>query len=244
MSGMDTRRAIVIGASSGIGRELAKVLAEHGYTVGITARRLDLLHQLRSELHGPSFVRQMDVARCDEAIRLLNELIAEMGGVDLIVVNAGIGIGNPGLDWLAEKTTIDVNVSGFAAMAAAATKYFIQRGRGHLVGISSVAAILGHGDVPAYGASKAFDSSYLASLRHKVSKLRLPITVTTIEPGFVDTALVQGRTVFWCASARKAASQIYSAIRKRRKHAYITRRWRLIAWLMKIMPDRLWTRIA
>lgn len=244
MNETDNKKAIVIGASSGIGRDLAKVLAENGYAVGLAARRIEMLSELQKEIAGRTFVRRIDVARVDEAMSVLQELIAEMDGVDLIVINSGIGKQNAELDWEPEKATIDVNVSGFAAMAVVATRHFIERGRGHLVGISSVAAILGHGDVPAYGASKAFDSSYLASLRHKVQKLGLPITVTTIEPGFVDTALVKGRTVFWLASTRKAAEQIYRAIRKRRRHAYITKRWRLIAWLMKVMPDWLWRRIA
>ncbi len=241
---MSDKKAIVVGASSGIGRELARVLSENGYTVGIAARRVELLLELQRELPGASLVKRMDVARHDEAMALLRDWIAEMGGVDLVVLNSGIGINNPQFDWQAEKTTIDVNLVGFAALANVALKHFLERGRGHLVGISSVAAILGHGTVPAYGASKAFMSSYLRSLRNKVLKLRLPITITTIEPGFVDTPLIRDRPVFWVATPRKAAVQIYRAIARRRRHAYITKRWRLVAWAMKLMPDWLWARIA
>lgn len=244
MGGLETGRAIVIGASSGIGRALAKVLAENGYVVGIAARRVDLLEQLRRETGRQMVVKRIDVSRADEAMGALRELIAELGGADLIVVNSGIGIGNPPLDWEPERATIDVNVTGFAAMANVAMRHFLERGRGHLVGISSVAAILGHGEVPAYGASKAFVSSYLRSLRQKVTKMRVPITVTTIEPGFVDTPLIRGRPTFWMASPETAAVQIYHAIARRRSHAYITRRWRLVAWVMKVMPNWLWARIA
>jgi short-subunit dehydrogenase len=240
----EQQRAIVIGASSGIGRALAQVLAENGYAVGIAARRTELLLELQREIAGPSIVKQIDVSRPDEAMRLLEELIAEMGGADLIVINSGVGMRNPDLDWEPEKATIDVNVSGFVAMASVAMKHFIERGSGHLVGISSIAAIRGHGEVPAYGASKAFESSYLKSLRNKVMKLGLAITVTDIQPGFVDTAMIQNRRVFWVASTRKAALQIYRAIRNRRPHAYITRRWRVMAWVLKIIPERLWARIA
>lgn len=238
------RRAIVIGASSGIGRELAKVLAENGYIVGVASRRTDLLDRLAGEMPGGAMVRRIDVARADEAMTTLRAMIAEMGGVDLVIVNSGIGADNPRLDWKPEKDTIDVNVVGFAAMATVAMNHFIDRGSGHLVGVSSVAAILGHGDVPSYGASKAFVSSFLRSLRHRVTRLGVPITVTIIEPGFVDTALIRGRPTFWLASPRKAAEQIYRAILRRRKHAYITKRWRLVAWMMKAMPDWLWARIA
>jgi len=236
--------AIVIGASSGIGRELARVLSEHGYAVGIAARRIELLSELQRQLPGPSFIRKIDVSQTDEAMASLRTLIAEMGGVGLIVVNAGVGLRNPELDWYPEKATIDVNVTGFTAMVNVAVKYFLERGAGHLVGVSSVAAILGHGEVPAYGASKAYESSYLCSLRNKIDKLHKPITITTIEPGFVQTDMVKDRMVFWCAPPRKAAMQIFRAIVRRRRHAYVTRRWRLVAWIMKVMPERLWSRIA
>jgi short-subunit dehydrogenase len=241
---MNARRAIVVGASSGIGREIAKVLSENGYVVGLAARRVELLQALQKELPAASFVKALDVARTDEAMAALGGLIEEMGGVELIVLNSGIGRDNPRLEWGPEKATIEVNVLGFTATATAAMQHFMKRGSGHLVGISSVAAIRGRGEVPAYGASKAFISSYLDALRNRVMRDRIPITITDIKPGFVDTDMVRGRPVFWCAPARKAAEQIYNAIRKQRKHAYITRRWRLIAWVMRIIPDALWARVG
>ena len=238
------RKAIVIGASAGMGRELAVVLAEQGYSLGLTARRLELLTELQGQLPGPAIVRHMDVADVEPAMAGLEALIAEMGGVDLIVVNAGVGHENHELAWAPEAATIAVNVTGFSAMCVVAMRHFMERGRGHLVGLSSIAAIRGAGDVPAYGATKAYELSYLVALRNKALKARLPITVTVIQPGFVDTAMIRGRKVFWCASARKAAEQIYDAIRRRRRQAYITRRWRLMAWVLKIMPDGLWAKIT
>jgi short-subunit dehydrogenase len=236
---MNEKNAIVIGASSGIGRELAKTLSRHGYGVGILARRMELLSELAKELPGRSFVRRIDIANHDEAARILDDLIREMGEVDIIIVNAGVGFLNPDLEWQKEKDTVHVNVLGFMSMANVAMKHFLKRGKGHLVGISSIAAISSTPAAPAYGASKAFMSNYLKALRIKGLATGLPITITDIQPGYIDTAMAQGEGVFWVASAQKAAQQIYKAIKKRRPRAYITRRWRLIAWLSKLAPDRM-----
>ncbi len=213
-----------------------------GYAVGLAGRRVELLKGLQKELQGRSYVKRIDVAD-PSAMDQLKELIAEMGGADVVIVSSGTGFINPGLEWGKEKETIDVNVSGFAAMANVAFEYFRGRGSGHLVGISSIAAIRGGGEAPAYNASKAFASNYLEGLRQKAGKLKLPITVTDIQPGFVDTAMAQGEGLFWVAPARKAARQIFSAIEKKKSHAYVTKRWRLIAWLLKLIPGRLYCKL-
>jgi short-subunit dehydrogenase len=237
------KRAIIIGASSGIGRELAKVFSQAGYVVGLTGRRIELLSDLQQELPTTSFVRQMDVSQPSEAMRLLEELIREMESVDLIVISAGVGFINTELEWDKEKATIDVNVAGFAALANVAVKHFIERSSGHLVGISSIAAVRGSGGAPAYNASKAFASNYLEGLRQKVGKLKLPIVITDVQPGFVDTAMAQGEGLFWVASPEKAARQIFELIKRRRKHGYVTKRWRIIAWLLKILPDYVYNKL-
>lgn len=237
------QRAIVIGASSGIGRELATILSNKGYTIGITARRLELLQELKASLPNPAYIKRMDLADHAGAMNLFEDLVREMGGVDLVVIAAGIGFINPDLNWTEEKKTIDVNVSGFAAVANAAYRYFARSGGGHLVGISSIAAIRGGHDAPAYSASKAFISNYLEGLRTKASKARLPIAVTDILPGFVDTAMAKGEGLFWVAPPAKAAKQIYNAIERKTRRAYITKRWRLIALLLKVMPDSLYSKL-
>jgi short-subunit dehydrogenase len=235
--------AIIIGASSGIGREIAKILSAEGYTLGLTARRRQLLEELQTELPGPSHVQVMDVAKPAEAMPLLEKLIADLKQVDLFVINAGVGSLNFELDWGTEAQTIDVNVTGFAAMANVAVKHLEQTRSGHLVGISSVAAIRGGAGSPAYGASKAFVSNYLEGLRQRFCKRKLPVKVTDVKPGFVDTPMAQGEGRFWQASAAVAARQIVDAIHKGRSHVYITRRWRLIGWLLKGMPDALYNRM-
>ena len=177
------RNAIVVGASSGIGRALALRLARDGWTLGLTGRRVGLLEQLRDEIGAGARVQEMDVADVPAAMAALEELIAAMGGADLVVVNAGTGSVNPDLAWELEEPAIRVNVHGFAAMANVAMRHFLARGRGHLVGISSVSALRGSRYAPAYSASKAFASSYLECLWYYAAQLGLPIAVTDIQPG-------------------------------------------------------------
>ncbi|MBN4080510.1 SDR family NAD(P)-dependent oxidoreductase [Beggiatoa alba] len=235
------KKAIIIGATSGIGRELAKVLSANGYILGITGRRLHLLEQLKDELSNQTYIKPMDISN-ERARSDLQKLIDEMQGIDLVVISAGIGSIDPKLPWQKEKETIETNVLGFTAMANVAYLHFQQQGVGHLLGISSIAAIRG-GGAPAYNASKAFVSNYLQSLRYITKTNKNNIVVTDVQPGFVDTKMAQGEGLFWVASPQKAAAQIYRAIKKKKKHAYITKRWRLIGWVLKVMPDILYNKL-
>lgn len=237
------KNAIIVGATSGIGLALAEQLVARGCQLGITARRHELLEEFRKK-HGESVCwRCMDVCDPDAATTAFNGLVEEMGGVDLVVISAGTGAINPDLAWEPEAKTIATNVYGFAAIATAAMKLFIDQGYGHLAGISSIAALRGSREAPAYNASKAFVSNYLEGLRVKAARSRLPIYVTDILPGFVDTAMAQGEGLFWVATPQKAAQQILAAIDAKKRRAYITRRWHLIAWLMKYLPDFLYERL-
>jgi len=236
------KTAVIIGASSGIGRALAVTLSTDGYRVGIVARRTELLAQLSAELPGPSVIRTVDVSQPEQAIPLVRELIEELRDVELFIVNAGVGFENRPLAWEPERDTIAVNVLGFAAMVNVAVAHLEARGSGHLVGISSIAALRGNRGAPAYNASKAFVSNYLEGVRYRFNKLKLPVVVTDVQPGYVDTPMAKGN-LFWVASPQKAAGQIVDAIRARRHHVYVTRRWRLIAWLMKALPDMVFRRL-
>lgn len=237
------KKAIVIGASSGIGRELARILARNHYLVGVMARRINLLNELRNEAEGKILVQEIDVRYTESAMEVLDKFIQEMGGIDLIVISAGTGDVNVSLNWHLEKDTIKTNVTGFAALVNVAMHHFTAKGSGHLVGISSIAALRGGSESPAYNASKAFESNYLEGLRQKVRKTRSSITITDIKPGFVNTAMAKGDGIFWSAPADKAAMQIYNAIKQKRAHAYITHRWRLIAWILKVMPASIYERL-
>jgi short-subunit dehydrogenase len=236
-------KAIVIGASSGIGRELARILSQNGYKVGLMARRVHLLKELRDELKGEVLVQEIDAADGDSSMEILANFIDKMGGADLIVISAGMGDINKSLNWQLENDTIRTNVTGFAALANVAMHHFMEKGAGHLVGISSIAALRGGQGSPAYNASKAFESNYMEGLRQKAARLRLPITVTDVKPGFVKTAMAKGGGIFWAASAEKAAMQIYHAIKRKKSIVYVTRRWRLIAWFLKAAPRRIYEKM-
>lgn len=230
------KKAIIIGATSGIGRTLANILSNNDYIIGLVGRRTFLLEEVKLQLKNDSYVKTIDISKTNEAIQLLNQLILDMNGVDLIVVSAGVGYINEDLLYNLEQEIIDVNVSGFTSMADVAINYFIKKGNGHFVGISSIASIRGNGYAPAYNASKAYVSNYIEGLRHKITKIKEPITITEVQPGFVDTDLAKGEGLFWVAKKEKAGEQIYKAIKGRKNHVYITKRWRLIAWILKILP--------
>ena len=235
-------RAIIVGASSGIGAAVARQLADDGWALGLAARREARLANLADELSarypGRTFLhRAIDLRDGDVAVEHFDRLVADLGGVELVVISSGVGHENPPLDWPPEAETVAVNVAGFTAIAVAAMRHFEARRSGHLVGLSSLAALRGHGDAPAYGASKAFVSRYLQALRHRVAARKLPIAITDIQAGFVDTAMAKGEGLFWVAPVEKAARQIVAAIRRKRSHVYVTRRWRIVAWLLRILPD-------
>lgn len=235
--------AIIVGASSGIGKALAHELCNEGYRLGLAGRRILLLKELKNSLDTDVFIQEMDVSIPGTAETQFLNLIEKLGSVDLVIISAGIGYENAGLDASLELETIDTNVKGFVVIADASYNYFLSLGKGHLVGISSIAALRGNADAPAYNASKAFVSNYLEGLRLKSLKNSLHIIVTDIMPGFVDTKMAKGEGLFWVSSPEKAAGQIYQSIKDKKSHSYVTRRWRLIAWLMKLIPDQLLKKI-
>jgi short-subunit dehydrogenase len=185
----------------------------------------------------------MDVSKAPDAMHQMRDLIDELQDVELIIISAGVGTLNPEMEWRHEAETMETNVTGFAAVANMAVQHFTQQGSGHLVGISSIAALRGGDASPAYYASKAFQSNYLQGLRKKMAKSHMPVTITEVQPGLVNTAMAQGEGLFWVAPVRKAARQIYDAISRKREHVYVTKRWRLIAWLIKFMPASLYNKM-
>jgi len=237
------KKAIIVGASSGMGRGIAELLANDGYRVAITGRRNELLTEIRNHKPEQFIISCFDVTTLEIVPAKLDELVRELGGLDLFFISAGGGDLNEELDFKVEKTMIDLNVAAFTQLADWAYRYFRNQGFGHLVAISSIAGIRGLRHAPAYNATKAYQVSYLEGLRQKSQYLRLPITVTDIRPGFVDTPNAKGEGRFWQASVKKASSQIYSAVISRRKVAYITKRWWLIAMILKIVPRFIYERI-
>jgi short-subunit dehydrogenase len=242
MDSASRRTAVIVGASSGIGEALAHELNREGWRLGLLSRRRDRLEALGQKLAPDTVVRRVDVSQPDAA-EILDDVVAELGGVDLIIITAGTGHNNRDLNVDLDVDTVTVNVVAFMKMTQMAMRHFLRRGRGHLVGVSSIAALRGNAAGAAYAASKSFQSVYLDGLRDLARKSGLPIVVTEVQPGGVDTAMLKPdrplpvlvRRLF-VASPAKAARQILRAVRGQKKHAFITRRYRLIAFFLKLLP--------
>jgi short-subunit dehydrogenase len=236
--------AIIIGASSGIGLELCRHLAAKDYRIGIAARRKAMLDGTADSFPQVCCVRTIDVSQPDEALQCFKTMLEAIAPVDFVYLCAGTGHLNPELLWKLEEETIRVNVLGFTALASSAMSFFLEQGHGHLVGITSIAAVRATRAAPAYGATKVFESHYLESLRLRARRSGAPVFVTEIRPGFVDTAMMKTDRPFWVASPAVAACQIAAAAEARKSVAYVTRRWRFAAWLMRLLPNIIYARIA
>ena len=237
------KKVIIIGATSGIGRELAKLFAQDDCIIGVTGRRQELLDSLKNELPGKIFTACFDVM-ASENIQQLRSLIDQMGGMDIFIYNSGYGDPSKTLDWEIDRQTTLTNVNGFVEMANYAFNYFAEQQHGQIAAISSIASNRGNSWAPAYSASKAFMSTYMEGLHMKAAKMKLDIAVTDIQPGFVKTKMAKGNGQFWVAPVEKAVKQIFNAIKHKRRRAYITRRWWLVAKIMKWMPYWIFRKIA
>lgn len=176
------KKAIIVGATSGIGRNLATLLINDSYQVGITGRRTNLLEDIKSENPDNYKTKAFDITDLKNIPEYLMQLTHELGGLDLLIISSGTGDINKELDFDTEKQTIDTNVSGFTAVADWAFNYFQQQKHGHLVAISSIAGLRGNSQAPAYSATKAYQINYLESLRIKAHKLCCPFLLPIFAP--------------------------------------------------------------
>ena len=234
------KTAIVFGATSGIGKEISKLLLNNGYKVAITGRRLEKLKELKSKYSDQVYIVQNDIQKVDKVEEVFNKIINEFSTVDLIIQSSGVGHINPTLDWDKEEETILTNVLGVTKLYDLSFNLFRNQGFGHLVGITSIASIRGNRGAPAYFSSKAYQKAYLESLYMKTKTIKSnKVFITDIRPGFVDTAMALGDGIFWMVPLDKAVKQIYKAIKNKKRVAYISKRWKLIALVLKIAPASL-----
>ena len=237
------KKAIIIGATSGIGKGLAKILADNNYKVGLTGRRIELLNELKNENPNSYFIKSFDVTDTKIVIEKLEELTTELGGLDLLILSSGTGDLNENLDFEIEKRTIDTNIHGFTCVMDWTFNHFEKQKFGHLVAISSVGGLRGSRQGPAYNATKAYQINYIEALRQKAKFLKYPITVTDIRPGFVDTDMAKGDGQFWVSTVDKATLQIFEAIKKKKNIVYVTKRWWLIGTILKRIPRQIYDRM-
>ena len=243
------KKAIIIGATSGMGRATAKLLAKE-YDVGLTGRRTHLLKSLQDEIETTSYIKPLDVTNPEQAQEKLLELIAEMGGLDLILISisgySDTTSNEQHSKWTTDQKIIDVDFRGFVAMAIVVIDFFKDQGHGHLIGISSISGIRGDANCPVYCAAKAGISTFLDGLRNYTKQNNFKnIYITDIIPGWVDvehTIFSEQPETYWVTTLEKAAQQIYDAIKNKKKKAYISKRQILVAWMLKLLPDYLYNK--
>ena len=240
---MPVKKIIIIGSSSGLGKELAILYAQQNHKVAVTGRRHNLLEELKTKYPNNIIISSFDVTAGDNQ-KQIESLIEKLGGLDLLIYNAGYG--DPSFELIpeTERMTTLTNVNGFVEIVSYVFNYFVQRGHGHIALISSLSALRGNSWTPAYSASKAFMSNYAEGLSIKARKLKKDITITDIKPGFIKTKMAKGNKQFWVAPVDKAALQVINAIAKKKRIAYITKRWWLVAQIMKWLPYSIYKRMA
>jgi short-subunit dehydrogenase len=235
------KKAIVVGATSGIGNELAKILVKNNYKVGVTGRRKAELEKLQKRSPKNYVISNFDCTT-ENNTHKLNALANQLGDLDLLIISSGIGTINEDLDVDLENETNLLNVNAFTEIVNWGFHYFNKKSKGHLVAISSIAGIRGSRIAPAYNASKAYQINYLEGIRQKVFKTKKPIYITDVRPGFVNTDMLKGDGLFWVAIKQKAAVQIFNSIKRKKSICYVTKRWLLIALLLKIIPNTIYKR--
>ncbi len=237
------KRAIVVGATSGIGMHVAVLLAAEGWTVGVAGRRTERLETLCKEHENIVCYQRVDV-NSEDASEGLAALIGQLGGMDLYVHSSGIGWQNVDLDAEKEVATAATNAVGFTRMLTAAFNYFADKGlEGHIAAISSIAGTKGLGAAPAYSATKRFQQNYLESLSQLTAIRGLKIRITDIRPGFVATDLLAGGRYPLQLNVEDVARLIVRAIKKKKAVTTIDWRYGLLVFFWRLLPRWLWVRL-
>jgi len=242
------KHALIIGASSGIGAQLARKLARSGCRVALIARRTELLDELVQEINGQSpapiaIAYPHDVVHYDEVPGLFQQICRDLGGLDLVVYAAGImpAIGEDEFNFSKDRAIIEVNVLGAIAWLNEAAVRFLRAGEGTIVGISSVAGDRGRRGNPVYCASKAALATYLEALRNRLA--RHGVAVVTIKPGPVDTPMTAGQRLPLMIPAERAAAAILAAAARRVHTAYVPGIWRPIMFIIRNIPSRIFRKL-
>ena len=241
---MTAMKAIIVGASSGIGLEVAKLLLADGWHIGIAARREEALLELKKTAPERVEVMAIDITHPDAGERLLT-LVRQLGGMDLYFHSSGIGKQNRTLEPDIELQTMDTNAIGFTRMIGTAYRYFAEQGKGHIAAITSIAGTKGLGPAPAYSATKALQATYLQALEQQARQRGLhDIHFTDIRPGFVDTALLSGSFRYpMMLRPESVARDIVSSIRKHRHVRIIDARYRVLTFFWRLVPNFIWRRL-
>lgn len=234
-------KAIIIGATSGIGLEVAKILDRQGVELALAGRRLENLQNIQSELKHVKAVASIDITQ-EDAPEKLEALIQTLGGVDLYFHSSGIGFQNPELDPSIELNTVQTNCLGLTRMVDYVFKYFLEKKvKGHIAVITSIARTKGIGLAPSYSATKKFQGTYLQALAQLATIKKAPITFSEIRPGFVATELLK-HDYPMLMKADYVAEKIVKGIRKHKRIITVDWRYKMLVAFWKMIPDCLWER--
>jgi decaprenylphospho-beta-D-erythro-pentofuranosid-2-ulose 2-reductase len=246
------RRGIIIGASEGIGAALARRLAREGYTLALLARRKDRLESVCDEINRTSNEYRArayihDVAEYEIVPELLRRIVAELGGLDVVVFVAGVNYPPGGIDkynFENDRKMIEINLIGAMAWLSPVAEMFQSAGAGQIVGVGSVAGDRGRVGNPGYNTSKAGLATYLEALRNRLT--RHGVNVLTVKPGFVQTEMIkaaQGPTPFMITT-EKAVEDIWKAMQKRKQVIYTAPIWRWIMLAIQHTPSFIFRRLS
>lgn len=244
------RRAIVVGASSGIGAATARHLAKAGWRVALLARRADKLAAVEAKIrerHGDeaAFAREHDATDFEAVPGLFDEIVEDLGGLDLLVYAAGTmpEVADDEYDFAKDREMVETNLLGLVAWGNEAADYFTRMGAGAIVGIGSIAGDRGRAARPVYNASKGAQAIYLEALRNRLALKG--VRVVTIKPGFVATAMTAGMgNLLWMISADEAGRQVARAATRARGEVYVPGRWRLVSLAIRHIPSFLFRRMG
>lgn len=243
------KNIIIVGATSGIGREVARILAGEGWKVGAVGRREDLLESLKGEFEDGRVLTAVADVMQEESVEAVRGLAERMGGMDVFFLSSGIGFQNAALDVDTEMRTVMTNCEGFTRMTTFAFNYFKERqrggwdGRGHVAVISSIAGTKGLGIAPSYSATKRFQNTYVEALSQLAWMEGLRIDFTDIRPGFVDTELLRNARYPMLMAVGPVARSIVTAIKKRKHTATIDWRYRVLVGFWRLIPRWLWIKL-
>lgn len=239
------KKAIIVGGSSGIGEQVAYLLLQEGYSLGIAARRVERLKEIQNK-YGAERVKIIDLdVQKEEASKKLNDLINDLGGMDLYFHASGIGCQNIDLVSETEVEITKTNCEGFVRLVTLAFNWFYEnKKQGHIAVISSIAGTKGLGVSPAYSATKAMQNTYIQSLCQLSKIKKADISFTDIRPGFVETDLLNKSKHYpFLMKKEKCAKQIIKALKRKKRIAIIDWKFRLVVLLWRLIPSYIWERI-
>ncbi|MDR2970431.1 MAG: SDR family NAD(P)-dependent oxidoreductase [Bacteroidales bacterium] len=237
------KRIVIVGATSGIGMEVAKMFLQNNYQVGIAGRRKERLDILKNEFPENCFTEVIDVTQVSATENLL-KLIEQLGGMDVFFLSSGIGNQNMTLNPEIELATANTNATGFIRMTTAAFNYFSHNCGGQIAVISSIAGTKGLGAAPAYSATKRMQNIYIDALEQQAKMRKLNICFTDIRPGFVETDLLKYGKYPLLMKPKKVAKSIFWAVVKKKRRIIIDWRYKILVFFWKMIPNCLWKSLS